>query len=74
MVLKVFENFILADESFAKVLPSFKTCVLVNNKLCRKLFLSLESPITFDEIFKVTLHYFLFLILIYQAAFRQFYD
>ena len=35
MVLKVFENFILADESFAKVLPSFKTCVLVNNKLYR---------------------------------------
>ena len=34
---------------------SFKTRVVVNNNLCRKLFLSLESSTTFDEIFKVTL-------------------
>ena len=39
----VFDNFILAEELFAKALPSFETCVLyVNNKLCRKLFSSLE--------------------------------
>ena len=49
-----FDNFILAEELFAKDLQSFKTCVLVNNNLCRKLFSSLESPTIFDEIFKVT--------------------
>ena len=41
----VFDNFILTDEPFAK---SF------NKNLCGKLFSSLESPITFEEIFKVT--------------------
>ena len=50
----VFDNFILAEELFAKALASFETCVLVNNKLCRKLFSSLESPTTFDESFNVT--------------------
>ena len=30
----VFDNFILADETFAKALQGFETCVLVNN-LCR---------------------------------------
>ena len=49
-----FDNFILADESFAKVLQSLETSVLVNNKLCGKLFSFLESPATFDKIFKVT--------------------
>ena len=44
----VFDNFILADELFAKVLWSFETCVLVNNNSCGKL------TTTFDEIFKVT--------------------
>ena len=29
----VFDNFILADELFAKALPSLETCVLVNNNL-----------------------------------------
>ena len=29
----VFENFILADEPFAKPLEFFETCVLVNNNL-----------------------------------------
>ena len=51
----VFESFILADESFAKALRIFKTCLLVNNNLCKKIFSSLESPIIFDERFKVTL-------------------
>ena len=49
-----FDNFILADEQFAKALRSFETCALVNNNLCINLFSSLESPTTFDEIFKVT--------------------
>ena len=45
----VFDNFILADDPFAKDLRSFETCVLVNNSLCGKLFSSLESPTTIDE-------------------------
>ena len=44
----------LADELFAKALGSLATYVLVNNKLCGKLVSSLESPIAFDERFKVT--------------------
>ena len=40
-----------ADEPFAKALRSFETCVLVNKNLCEKLFSSLESPTTFEEIF-----------------------
>ena len=47
-------NFILADKPLAKALWSFETCVLVKNNLCRKLFLSLESPTASDESFKVT--------------------
>ena len=35
-------------------LRSFETYVLVNNKLCGKLFSLLKSPTTFDGIFKVT--------------------
>ena len=50
----VFDNFILADELFAKALQSLETCVWVNNNLCGKLLLSFESPTAFDEIFKVT--------------------
>ena len=30
------------------------TCILVNKNLCGELFSSLESPITFDQSFKVT--------------------
>ena len=45
-----FDSFILAEESFAKALPSLETCVLVNN-LWGKLFSSLESPIIFDQRF-----------------------
>ena len=37
----VIENFILADEPFAKALQIFETCVSVNNNLCRKLFSSI---------------------------------
>ena len=50
----VFENFILPDEPFAKALGILETCVSVKNNLCEKLVLSLESPTTFDERFKVT--------------------
>ena len=53
-----FNNFILADEPFAKTLRNFETCVLVNNNLCRELFSSLESPTTFDEISKLFQYYF----------------
>ena len=49
-----FKNFILTNESFAKALWSFETCVLVKNKLWEKFFLLLELPIKFDESFKVT--------------------
>ena len=50
----VFHNFRLADKPFAKVLQRFETCVLVNKNLRGKLFSSLESPIKFDQNFKVT--------------------
>ena len=44
----VFENFMLADERFAKDLDGLKTCVLVNNDLCEKLVPPLELPRTSD--------------------------
>ena len=50
----VFNNFLLADELFAKALRSFETCVIINNILFGKLISSLESPATFTEICKVT--------------------
>ena len=50
----VFENFILADERFAKALRIFETFVSVNNSLLEKLVSSLEFPVKFDERFKVT--------------------
>ena len=55
-----FDNYILAEELFEKALRSLETCMLVNNNLSGKLFSSLESPITFEEIFKVTLVPFFF--------------
>ena len=61
----VFYNFILSEEILAKVLLSFQTCILVNNNLCRKLFSSLESSTTLEEIFKLLQYQFLFQILIY---------
>ena len=50
----VFENFMLADEPFAKILQSLETCVSVNNNLCRKLVSSWKLPTTTGEWFKVT--------------------
>ena len=50
----IFDNFILVDEPLAKALRSLEICVLVNNNLYGKLFSSLESPTTFEEIFKIT--------------------
>ena len=50
-----FNNFILADELFAKSLWSLENCVLVKNNFCAKSVSSIESPTTFDERFKVTL-------------------
>ena len=44
----------LADKPFAKAFWSLKSCVLINNSLCRKLFSLLESPTTFEKSFKVT--------------------
>ena len=61
----VFENVILADDPFAKALRIFKTCVSVNNNLCRKLVASLEPPIKFDKGFKVTSVPFFIAILAY---------
>ena len=45
----VFDNFIFADEPFAKTLRTLETFILVNNNLCRKFFSSIESPTTFEE-------------------------
>ena len=62
---RVFDNFLLADESIAKALQSLETCVLVNNNLSGKLFSSLESPTPFSKTTSKLLQYhFLFLILI----------
>ena len=63
--IEFFDNFILADEPFAKALQSFENCVLVNNSLCRIFFLSFDSPTAFNEVFKVTSVPFLCEILIY---------
>ena len=49
-----FEDFILADEPFAKVLQIFETRVLVNNNWSGKVVSSLEFPIKFAERFKLT--------------------
>ena len=53
-VIDFLNNFILADELFAKALRSLEAYVLVNNNLCGKLYPSIKLPITFDERFKVT--------------------
>ena len=50
----VFDNFILAEELFAKALWSFEIFVLVNNNFGRYLFSSLASAAAYDETFKVT--------------------
>ena len=51
----LFDNFILADELLAKDLESLEPFLPVNSNLCGKLVSSLESPVTFNERFKVTL-------------------
>ena len=51
-IFEGFEDFILADELFVKALRMLETCVIVNKHLCGKLVSSLDSPTTFDEIFK----------------------
>ena len=47
-------KFIIADELFEKVLRNLETCPYVNINLSEKLVSSLESSMTFDEIFKFT--------------------
>ena len=69
----VFDNFILAEELFAKALQSFETCVLVNKSLCENLFSSLESPTTFDGTFNVTSVPFLVPDFFSKLRIRQFY-
>ena len=49
----VFDNFILADEPFAKALQSLEK-PSVNNNLFGTLVSSLESPIAFDGRFRIT--------------------
>ena len=49
-----FDIFLLVDELFAKASPRHKTSLSVNNYLCEKLISSFESPITFNERFKVS--------------------
>ena len=51
---RIFENFVLADETFAKAFTMFETCASVNNNLYGKSVSSLEIPIKCDERFKVT--------------------
>ena len=48
-----FGNLKVADEQLTRGLQIFETCVSVNNNLCGKLILLLESPTTFYEGFKV---------------------
>ena len=43
------DNVISVDEFFAKAVQRFATCLLVNNNSCRKLVLSLELPVIFDD-------------------------
>ena len=63
--IEVFENFVLADEPFAKGLRIFETCVSVDNNLCENLVLSLEFPIRFEERYKLLQFNFLLQILTY---------
>ena len=58
----VFENFILANEPFAKALQIFETWVAINNNSCGNIDSLLEIPITFDKRFQF---YFLLQIFIY---------
>ena len=49
----VFENFILADEPFAKILWIFETCGSGSNNLCAKLVSLLEFPVKFNKVTSV---------------------
>ena len=49
-----FVIFLLVDELFAKASHRHETSLSVNNHLCQKLVSSFESPITFNERFKVS--------------------
>ena len=51
----VFDNCILAKKIFSNILLRFATCLLVSNNLSKKLVLSLELQIIFDERYIVTL-------------------
>ena len=62
---RFFDNFILANELFAKALQSFETCVLVNISLCGKLVSLLRSPTTLMKVLMSLQYNFLFQILIH---------
>ena len=73
-IILVFENFTLADEPFAKALQILKTCVSVNDNLCGKLVLPLESLVTFDKRLKNTaVPFFIPNFIFFQLCIRQFY-
>ena len=50
----LFESLVSVDKLFVKALQRFATCVLVNNNSYRKLILSSELPIIFDDNLKTT--------------------
>ena len=50
----VFDNLIIVDKLYAKVLQTFTVCLSASINLCRKLASSLESPIIFDDNCRVT--------------------
>ena len=53
----VFDNFILAEEPFAKALRSLETCVFVNNNFSGNQYHLLKSPTAFDENFIADFNY-----------------
>ena len=55
----VFENFMLADEPFAKALQISETCVSVNNNLSGKLLSSLELLLLMKDLKLVQFHFLL---------------
>ena len=61
---RVFHNFVLADEPFAKALRRLEFCALADKTLREKLLSSLESSVTFSDRFEVISVPLLFLILI----------
>ena len=63
----VSENFLLADEPYAKALQIFETFVLVNNIFCGKLISSLEFPIVF--IFSLYLYWIHYIVTLFSNLF-----